>query len=257
MKENNRWKEAQKSEIDCWDNIKKKIVSEEYLKKKIIFWEKMFKKINLKCDINKKKSFLDFGCGPNGIVLVFQKKKNLVCLDPLMKEYLRINPKLKKFKAKYVSSKIEEFSTSEKFNYIFGFNSLDHVDSIKDTLKKIKSLLDKNGRFMISINCHNFKFMQKILLKTSFIFDSPHPHQYTLNDYVLFLEKNGFKVIDKINLDDEVYFMSYEEKNGFSLKSFLYKITRPCIILNILGIPRYGKSKQKTIYSTYVIIAKK
>lgn len=253
---NSRWKIAQKSEMDCWNNIKKKIVNEKYIKKKIIFWEKIFQKINSKHKINKKRSFLDFGCGPSGIVLIFQKKENLVCLDPLMKEYLRINPKLREFKAKYMSSKIEEFSTSEKFNYIFGFNSLDHVDSIKDSLKKIKSLLDKDGRFIISVNCHNFKFMQKILLKTGFIFDKLHPHQYTLNDYVLFLERNGFEVIDKINLDDEVYFMSYGGKNEFSLKNFLYKITRPCIILNILGIPLYGKSKQKTVYSNNLLVAK-
>jgi len=250
-----RWQEAQKSEKKCWEKIKGKFMDEKYFNKKTKFWNKILEKINSRVKIDPKKSMIDIGCGPSGIVLLFKNNKNLVCIDPLINEYKKLNPFLRKYSAKYINSKIENFNISKKFDYVFAFNSLDHVDSIEKSLEKIKKLVKKGGFFFLSVNCHNFKFMQKILIKTSFIFDNPHPHQYILKDYIAFLKEGGFNPIEVINLDDEVNFMS-SEKNKPSLKKNLYNLTRPYIFLNIFGIPRYAKKNKKSIYSNQLIIAK-
>jgi 2-polyprenyl-3-methyl-5-hydroxy-6-metoxy-1,4-benzoquinol methylase len=254
---NSRWQEAQASEARCWRNVKEKITSKEYLERKEKYWDLIFKKINDFIKVDESKTFLDFGCGPTGIVLKYKDKKNLTCVDPLMNKYLEINPHLENYKSNFVNSKIEDFS-GKKFDYIFGFNSLDHSDSLENSINSLFKLMNKESYLIISINCHNLGLFQKIMLKTSFIFDKPHLHQYTLNQYVKMFEKKGFDIIKTINIDDELDFMfNFEkEKNKANFKKFLRKIFYPFSIMSLFGYRQYGKEKEKTIYSSNIIIVK-
>ncbi|GAI88424.1 unnamed protein product, partial [marine sediment metagenome] len=183
-----RWILAQNSEKRCWQNVRGKLISKEYQRCKINYWKKILNKLKKNIKLDESVNFLDFGCGPNGLVLIYPKKTNLVCLDPLMENYLKLCPYLRKYKSKYISKKIEEFLPKQKFEYIFGFNCLDHINFIPIALKKLHSMLSEDGFFIISINCHNYKFLQKLLLKFSFILDKPHPHQYSLKHYLDFLK---------------------------------------------------------------------
>jgi SAM-dependent methyltransferase len=225
---NKRWQEAQISEAKCWRNIEDKITSKGYSKKKEKYWDLIFEKINGDIKVDESKTFLDFGCGPTGIVLKYKDKKDLTCVDPLMNKYLEINPGLKSYEAHFVNSKIEDFF-DKKIDYIFGFNSLDHADSLRDSIKSLSKLMKKNSYLIISINCHNLKLFQKIMLKTSFIFDKPHPHQYTLKQYVQMIEKLGFNVLKTINIDDELDFMfnSNREKEKNDFEKIFEKNTLP------------------------------
>lgn len=253
----NRWKQAQDSEIRCWSNIQSKLVSEEYKVKKLKFWDLVFNKISEKINIDDSKDFADVGCGPSGIVLKYPKKTNLYCIDPLLDEYCEVNPYLKKTEAKMINSKIEDITIEYSFDYIFGFNSLDHVDSIQESIKSLKRLLKDDGLLVVSMNCHNYGFMRKILQKTNFIFDRPHPHQYSLQDYIRFLEEEGLEVLDTINLDDEISFMNNKYNDKIGLKQIIKKILHPFIFLNICGVKRYGGKDEKTIYSSSAIIARR
>jgi SAM-dependent methyltransferase len=255
----NRWSSAQCAEVKCWKNVQKKIVTKNYIEKKKNYWKSIFKKIKSVVEIDEKKNFLDFGCGPSGIVLIYPNKKNLTCIDPLIEEYLNLNPFLKSYKASFETSKIEDFK-KRGFDYIFGFNSLDHTDSIKKSLNSIYKSLKNGGLLTISVNCHNFDFMQKIILKTSFIFDKPHPHQYLLKHYLSFLKNANFEILKLINIDNEISYMNeplQKTKEKFSLKSLVKGLFHPFILVNLIGIKTFGKEKKKTIYSTYIIIAKK
>ena len=258
-----RWKIAQKSEKRCWQNVREKLINKEYQRCKTNYCKKILDKLKKNIKLNESVSFLDFGCGPNGLVLIYPKKTNLVCLDPLMESYLKWYPYLSKYKAKYISKKIEEFSSKQKFEYLFGFNCLDHVDSISITLKKVYSMLSKRGFLIISINCHNYKFLQKLLLKFSFILDKPHPHQYLLKHYKNFLKDADFKILKLINIDNESLYMSKMNKSlqgikkELSLKSLIRSLFHPFTLINLIGMKTFGKEKEKTIYSTYIIIAKK
>lgn len=252
-----RWQEAQVSEAKCWRNIKEKITSKEYLERKEKYWDLIFRKIKKLIKINESKSFLDFGCGPTGIVLNYPNKKNLTCLDPLMNKYLEINPGLKDYSANFVNSKIEDFS-NKKFDYIFGFNSLDHADSIKDSIISLSKLMHKDSYIIISINCHTLKLFQKIMLRTSFIFDKPHPHQYTLKQYRRMIEKFGFNVVKTVNIDNELDFMFNlnKKRERISFKKFLRKMFYPFSIMYLFGYKQYGREQEKKIYSSNVIVAK-
>ncbi len=262
VKKSKRWDIAQDSEKKCWEDNEKKLRSKEYQRSKINYWNRVLNKTKKYIDLDESASFLDSGCGPSGLVLKYPKKSNLVCLDPLMKDYLNSYSYLKDYDAKYISGKIEEFSSKEKFEYIFNFNCIDHVDSIPLTLRKIYSLLNKEGVLVLSVNCHNYKLIQKLLLKFSFILDRPHPHQYSLKQYINFLEKEVFKVIKSVNIDNDnsEFYASKnkkQEKKKLSWKSIVRKLFHPFTFMHLTGIKLFGKENEKTIYSTYLIMAKK
>jgi len=251
---NKRWKEAQISEKRCWYSIKQEVSSKDYLNKKKEYWNKIFNKTKKIIPIDDSKSFLDFGCGPTGIWLKYPEKRNLTSLDPLIGEYLKINQTFKKSGGIFINSKIENFE-GNKFDYIFGFNALDHVKSIKDSLNKISGLMGKGSFLVISVNCHNLPFFQRIMLKTSFIFDKPHPHQYSLSQYQTFLKRSGFNILGVTNIDDEVDFMFNFKKTRKNLKFLIRKFFYPFSILFLLGYKLYGKKEEKTVYSSYLIIS--
>ena len=255
-----RWVIAQNSEKQCWEGVRKRLMSKEYRKYKISYWERVLDKLKKDIKLDMTSRVLDAGCGPSGLVLNYPKKSNLFCLDPLMSDYLKSYPYLKKYRAKYISKKIEDFSSEKKFNYVFSFNCLDHVDDISKTLKKLYSVLDEKGILILSINCHNYKFLQKLLFRFSFILDRPHPHQYSLKQYLDFLKKANFKILKTINIDDDILYMakfSEKDKKNLSLKSIIRNIFHPFTYANLIGIKLFGGEKEKTIYSTYLIIAKK
>lgn len=253
-----RWKYAQKLELLCWESNKEKINSERYQELKTKYWERILQKINKAYKLDLSKKMLDFGCGPSGIFLIFADKKNLTCLDPIMKEYKKRFPNLKNIKGKLKSEPIETFA-EKNFDIIFGFNSIDHVKNISAALKNLRKIISKEGDLIITVNVHNYPIYQVILKKFNRILDSLHPHQYTKKQYQNLLENNGFKVKKIINIDDEVQFINkntQNKKEKTTFKSIIIKILHPFVLAELIGIKRHGNQKQRTIYSHYTYICK-
>ena len=98
----------------------------------------------------KNKDLLDFGCGWGGF-LNFAKNTKFKAGIELRKECIKfINKNLKKVK---LFNSIEE--TDKKFDIITMFHVLEHLPKQLETLKKIQSLLKKNGKIIIEVPSAN------------------------------------------------------------------------------------------------------
>ena len=125
----------------------------------------LFKKLLVKIKSNNI-SILDIG-GSTGWLL-----DNLKSLDSRI-AYTRIvdiDSKSKKIALrnnhKYFCGKIENFNTDKKFDLIIMLNLIEHVKSPKIILKKVKSMLKKNGKILIKTP--NYKSLDALIFRKSY-----------------------------------------------------------------------------------------
>jgi 2-polyprenyl-3-methyl-5-hydroxy-6-metoxy-1,4-benzoquinol methylase len=88
---------------------------------------------------------------------------------------------------KFTNISIETFSGRKKFDYVFAFEVLEHLDIPKKSLSKIYSLLDKGGYF---IGTTPYPFVKNIYADKT--------HQYVLHpeNWKKLLIESGFKKIE-------------------------------------------------------------
>ena len=125
----------------------------------------LFKKLLVKIKSNNI-SILDIG-GGTGCLL-----DNLKSLDSRI-AYTRIvdiDSKSKKIALrnnhKYFCGKIENFNTDKKFDLIIMLNLIEHVKSPTIILKKVKSMLKKNGKILIKTP--NYKSLDALIFRKSY-----------------------------------------------------------------------------------------
>jgi len=199
----NRWKIAQSKELDCWVGNKDKIQSAKYQAAKLKFWQGTLESCGLDPDSAdiKTKKVLDVGCGPAGSFILIDKNPDYWCVDPLMDSYLEQFPQIKQHEVKFFNQKLEDFRTDRRFDIILGFNCLDHVDNLSAAMDKIKELSHPSTQIIISLNVHNYNWLQKILARFSPILDRLHKYQYTSQQYKSMLVDKGFCLIKEFSAD--------------------------------------------------------
>lgn len=253
-----RWKFAQEKEASCWDANQTKVSSEEYQILKKEYWRRVLDKVLSETSYDSKK-ILDFGCGPSGLVLYFTDEIDLTCMDPLMSFYLNEFPYLKDRPFRYINEAIESYTDEDTFDYIFGFNAIDHVKDIRKSLKNLTNLMTEDGFLVLSINVHEYSSIQFLLNWTNIIFDRLHPHQYTGAQYKALLMDAGFEVVEVISIDEEARWINSQtrsEKESIPLVQYLDPSKVLFNVLKLLGISRYGLPGEKKVYSHVVFIAK-
>lgn len=250
MKKQTRWDLSQAGEARCWGQNMDKVNSNEYRQYKIEYWNRILDKLSLG-DIEQK-YVLDFGCGPSGVVMAFKDASNLVCMDPLMDMYLKNYPFLHDYKARYYSGKIEDFKSDSKFDIVLGFNSLDHVDNIQIALEQLRKLVKNDSTFIFTLNCHAVPRIQRILIRWNRILDKPHPHQYTIRQYVDIIEKEGYVVKKVIDVDDETHWINEVTANPTKKRGLKSRLSPGHVFFSfigwLLGMKRYGTSIDTGVY---------
>lgn len=255
----NRWKKAQRGESSCWESNADKVNSSQYRSLKKEYWEKMLSQLlpHWQEELRGKK-MLDFGCGPSGVVMVLSSTYPITCIDPLMHFYLKRFPFLQVYDhAHFVDAKIEELTTTEKYDYVFGFNALDHTESPARALDNISRFINKDGRLILTLNCHNYKLLQFVLKQGNHILDKFHPHQYTIAQYTEIIERHGFVVVATQNIDAITHWinevMRDEEYPSSTLLQQVKNILSPerllFSLLHLCGVRRYGSGKEKAVYA--------
>ena len=101
------------------------------------------------------KRLLDIGCGPCGSLEWIADRAKCFGLDPLCNEYW------KKFmchqhKMNYIYSKAESIPfPDEYFDYVFSFNSLDHVENVEKSCLEIARVLTPGGKFLLYVDINH------------------------------------------------------------------------------------------------------
>jgi len=94
------------------------------------------------------KRVLDIGCGPRGSLEWADMAAERVGLDPLAAEYLRIGAD--KHRMRYVAAPSEKMPFADAhFDFVFSFNSLDHVEDVDATIAEIKRVVRPGGYFLL------------------------------------------------------------------------------------------------------------
>jgi len=258
------WQIAQKAELECWTLDRAKFQSPIYLQAKKAFWRSvlnMLRNYVSLADLSNKK-VLEFGCGPTGIFLLVDKNPQYLCLDPLMNEYLNHFPFVRKSGVSFINSKIEDYHNTDKFDFILGFNALDHVDDIQRAIKRVYDAVSHKGLVIISVNVHNYSFFQQLLSRTYSIFDKLHKHQYTSRQYRDLFLSTGFNVVDEICLDSALQQFANRLKSVHEHGSWRQWLSPAGLLFGVfrlLGMRRhgYGNSENKSIYSAKCYLLKR
>ena len=202
-----RWKIAQWAERIWWRRYLKNKSVAEYLEWKKNYWQEFLKKINLsESEIHSQKS-IDLGCGPAGIFILFD---NCTAVDPLLDKY---DADLAHFSKKnypsntFISSSIEDFEPSEKYDSIFCINAINHVSNMQIGIAKLGECATEDSTLVISIDAHNHNFLKQIfqLLPGDIL----HPHQYNLTEYKSKIEAEGWQITNTIEMDKAFIFNYY------------------------------------------------
>jgi ubiquinone/menaquinone biosynthesis C-methylase UbiE len=94
------------------------------------------------------KRLLDIGCGPRGSLEWATMASERVGIDPLAKQYERLNGGLHSMT--YVAARSEEIPFPDGyFDVVSSFNSLDHVDDLDATIGEIGRVTSPGGTFLL------------------------------------------------------------------------------------------------------------
>jgi SAM-dependent methyltransferase len=100
------------------------------------------------------KRLLDIGCGPRGSLEWATMASERVGIDPLAKEYERLNRGLHGMT--YVATGSEEIPFPEgHFDVVSCFNSLDHVDDLGATIREITRVTAPGGTLLLMTSVHH------------------------------------------------------------------------------------------------------
>ncbi len=198
MKGSWKWNLAQKLEFNWWKGYLKKSNKEDYINFKRQYWKEFLKSIGIEFKDLKGLTIYDIGCGPAGIFTIFEQS-NVMAIDPLLDQY---NAKLSIFQksnypwVQFHESIIETFKFNQQADIVFCLNVINHVIDIPTTLLNLNRANKLNGEFIVSTDAHNFKLLKWVFQLLPG--DVLHPHQYSKEEYRIFIENAGFSISEEI-----------------------------------------------------------
>lgn len=181
----------------------------------------------------KNAKILEIGCG-NGFLLkaIYDLGyKDVYGIEPSADAVSKSSPKIKK---NIITDIFQpDLLNKESFDFIFFFQTFDHIPEPNKFLKECYRLLKKNGH-ILAFNHNIDSFSSKLLGEKSPIIDIEHTFLYSYKTIKKILEKNKF-IVNKI----------YSPNNVISIKHLFW----------LLPIP--NNVKQKIVKSNIKILDKK
>ncbi len=204
-----RWKTAQFFEVIWWWFYLSRKDKEDYLEKKKLYWQKLLKDCAGSFVIKPGETIIDMGCGPSGLYILFPDS-NMTAVDPLLDKYEQNLPVFSR-KAypgvRFVCSPIEAYTTSETFDYVFCMNAINHVADIRKGFATLARLGGPKAKLIVTIDAHTMGWMKAVFRIGPG--DILHPHQYDKEEYIAFIEDEGYKVTATICLEKGMVFDHY------------------------------------------------
>lgn len=189
-----RWKRAQEVEKRFWENLAQDLRVDLYSIQ--VHYDRLVALIlkKLPFEIEKSWNVLDVGCGPLSILNILDCNVK-VGIDPLL-EFYRNKFKLS-HNIKWIQNSIENINRETdniKFDCVFLLNVLDHCQTPKIAISKIKSMLKNGSYLVITLHCHKRNWLKRYWQWFSYRIDPMHTSPLTREDFHN-LCKNDFRVI--------------------------------------------------------------
>lgn len=138
------------------------------------------------------KDVLEIGPGPGTWTKFLMKKAKKIFLVDISKEMLKQAKKNLGNKVKYGCLDFLDFKTNRKFDLIFSSRVIEYIPDIEKTIKKIKSLLKKNGKIII-ITKNPARRWKHILFKNKL--DKLHENWIPISKIKKIMQNENFKEI--------------------------------------------------------------
>ena len=146
-----------------------------------------------------KKNVLDIGSGVGTLDFYLALHgKTILGIETSHKAVKIANRSLKNFnlenKIKFIQEDFFKLNLNKTFDFVICSEVLEHLQDDQAAIKKIYGLIKKNGLVMITVPSENAPLSKLGVIKK---FDqiSGHLRRYSLDNLILLLEKNNFKVI--------------------------------------------------------------
>jgi 2-polyprenyl-6-hydroxyphenyl methylase/3-demethylubiquinone-9 3-methyltransferase len=199
-----RWRIAQFFEALWWRRYLRGKSQSEYLTWKKDYWRQFLADLNF--HLSPDERILDAGCGPAGIFTILSNA-SIDAVDPLLDTYQN---NLVQFAPEdypnvhFYAQKLEDFYPEHVYDTVFCLNALNHVDKLPAALDRLAALVKPGARLVLSIDAHQYPFLQRIF--HLFPGDILHPHQYNLAAYETMVCTRGFSIQQKQMLKKDLIF---------------------------------------------------
>lgn len=218
-----RWKIAQDSEKEYWDEFDNSKLAEEEIerhknKAKILEdeWSKFIR-------LDKNTKILQIGCGPEDVIDYFSTGK-LYAIDPLA-EFYKKKFNLNYKKVTFVQARGEEIPFEDNsFDIVILANVLDHVENPQKVLSEIRRVMKKNAVFHFEnlFYQNSFLVISKLWgpikqLTTGEMFNVHHPYMFKLKQLQKLIRDNFSIIHEEIGREILLY-NNVKELRKFKLK---------------------------------------
>jgi 2-polyprenyl-6-hydroxyphenyl methylase/3-demethylubiquinone-9 3-methyltransferase len=204
-----KWQIAQFFELWWWRLYLKRKNKATYLAWKKNYWQTVFNKIEDYFTVQPHQKILELGCGPAGCFIFFTQNQ-ITAIDPLIFSYensLHFFKRSEYPNTTFLNNSIEEADMIDQYDVVLCFNAINHVQDIQNSLNKISKWVKPNGKVLLSVDAHNYSLLKKVF--AAIPGDVLHPHQYTLQEYILLCRAAGLNNEKVILLKAENIFSHY------------------------------------------------
>lgn len=132
----------------------------------------------------KDNKILEIGCGYGIMTTMLNNQGEVDGIEPYADcyNYLRKN-----VKGNFIKKSILDYNTTKKYDIVALFDVLEHIEDDSKTVQKIRNLLNKNGKVILTVPAYMF-------LWSHHDDTNKHYRRYTNKTLTELFEKNGFKI---------------------------------------------------------------
>jgi 2-polyprenyl-6-hydroxyphenyl methylase/3-demethylubiquinone-9 3-methyltransferase len=192
IKKSWKWRLAQKLEYKWWQRYLKQKDIDEYHVRKRGYWQKFLAVLSDYIPIPAGARVLDAGCGPAGIFMALENNQ-VDAIDPLLEKYQHLaHFQPEKFRwTSYRAMMLESLDETEKYDFIFCLNVINHVNDIALCCDKLLRALKPDGYLVISTDAHRFRLLKKLFQLIPG--DMLHPVQMSIAEFeTVYTRGNAF-----------------------------------------------------------------
>ena len=183
----NRWQEAQRAELDWWQNWRRLPFYTNHSFENN--WRTVLSHFLTRSEISDAQTIIEVGTGPHCVVRhLFEDASIKIGLDPLL---CRFDERPRPNKNTCYVAAVGEFLPvrDAAADLVVCINVLDHVMDAGQILREIRRVLKPNGRLLLEI--HTFP---KIFTPIMFL-DHPHTYHWSWSGVMQLVREGGFEII--------------------------------------------------------------
>jgi SAM-dependent methyltransferase len=153
----------------------------DFIRNKQRFWESVLFALSRHAGSSIRGPVVEIGNGPFGAFLALDGKAEVICIDPLNKEYLRLFPHLRKTRSvSFITGNAEAGLDLPRANTVICYNALDHIENPEAVIENMLRLSSEEAVFIVGVDYYPNGILKWLMHRFRKHIDLPHPSHFTL-----------------------------------------------------------------------------